>query len=341
MPVSAHRRNLSVSLVPVPEVSAAVVYGLHEVFACVGTVWEHLTGEPAESRLIVPRIVGSSTAPMRTSVGATVVPEHRFDEAHRSDIVIVADLNLEPGDGPVGRWPEAIAWMLGQYHKGAIACSVCTGSMMLAEAGLLDKREATTHWSARGVFQQCYPLVLLKPERLLIPTGPEHRIVTSGGSTSWTDLALYLIARFCGDAEARRIAKVFLFGDKSAGQLPFAAMVRPRQHEDAVIAQSQTWIADHYATANPVAKMTERSRLSARTFKRRFASATGYAPLDYVQSLRIEEAKQMLETTEEAIDDIASAVGYDEPNSFRRLFKRTTGISPHQYRVRFKSVSFA
>ncbi len=85
--------------------------------------------------------------------------------------------------------------------------------------------------------------------------------------------------------------------------------------------------------------MAQQSGLGARTFKRRFASATGYAPLDYVQSLRIEEAKQMLETTDDAIDDIASTVGYDEPNSFRRLFKRTTGIAPHQYRVRFKSVA--
>jgi len=341
MPVSAHARKVSISLIAVPEVSAAIVYGLHEVFTCVGTVWETLTGEKTNTRLMTPRIVGRTMTPMRTTFGATLVADHTLDEKHRSDVVIVGDLNFDDGGSPVGRWRDEVAWIGDQYERGAIVCSVCTGSMMLAEAGLLNNCEATTHWSARSVFEQCYPQVLLRPERVLVPSGLEHRIVTSGGSTSWTELALYLVARFCGDAEARRIAKIFLFGDRRDGQLPFAAMARPKQHEDAVIAQSQTWIADHYVVANPVAKMAEQSGLTSRTFKRRFKSATGYTPLDYVQTLRIEEAKQMLETTTDAVDDIASLVGYSEPNSFRRLFKRTTGITPHQYRRRFKTVAVA
>lgn len=341
MPVSVPSRKLSVSLIAVPEVSAAIVYGLHEVFTCVGTVWETLTGEKTDTRLISPRIVGRTLEPMRTTFGATIAPGHTLDEEHRTDVVIVGDLNFDDGGGPVGRWQPEVEWIRRQYERGAIVCSVCTGSMMLAEAGLLNNREATTHWSACGVFERCYPQVLLRPERVLVPSGLEHRIVTSGGSTSWTDLALYLVARFCGEAEARRIAKVYLFGDRSDGQLPFAAMARPKQHEDAVIAKCQVWIADHYAIANPVAKMTEQSGLAPRTFKRRFVNATGYAPLDYVQSLRMEEAKQILETTGEAIDNIACQVGYDEPNSFRRLFKRTTGITPHQYRLRFRNVTVA
>ena len=339
MPASAPARQISISLIAVPEVSAAIVYGLHEVFTCVGTVWETLTGEQTDTRLITPRIVGRTTEPIRTMFKATLVPDHTFDEEHRTDVVIVGDLNFDDGGGPVGRWATEVAWIQDQYERGAIVCSVCTGAMMLAEAGLLNNREATSHWSAVGTFKECYPKVLLRPERVLVPSGLEHRIITSGGAMSWTDLALYLVARFCGDEEARRIAKIYLLGDRSDGQLPFAAMARPKQHDDAVIAQTQEWIADHYAVANPVAKMAERSGLASRTFKRRFANTTGYKPLDYVQSLRIEEAKQMLETTDYAIDDIAALVGYDDPNSFRRLFKRTTGITPHQYRVRFNTVT--
>jgi transcriptional regulator GlxA family with amidase domain len=132
---------------------------------------------------------------------------------------------------------------------------------------------------------------------------------------------------------------LFLFGDRSDGQLPFTARVRPRQHDDAAIAQAQLWIADNYATTNPVSEMTRISGLAPRTFKRRFEAATGYAPLDYVQSLRIEEAKQMLEASDNAIDDIAEAVGYIEPGAFRRLFKRATGLSPLQYRQRFQQMA--
>ena len=338
MPQPVRSRDVSVSLVAVPEISAAVFYGFQETLACVGTVWEQMTGEATDSRRMVPRIVGASTAQIRTALGGTLVPEHLFSDEHRSDVVIVADLAIMPAGEPRGRWPEAAEWLRDQHARGAIVCSVCTGSLLLAEAGLLDGLEATSHWGAREQFRRCYPRVLLRPERILVPAGQEHRLVTSGGPASWSDLALYLIARFCGEAEARRIAKVFLFGDRSAGQRPFAAMVRPKQHGDAVIAAGQAWIADSYACANPVAKMVERSGLLPRTFERRFKAATGYAPLDYVQTLRVEEAKQMLETGETAIDDIAVAVGYVEPNSFRRLFRRVTGVAPNQYRLRFRTV---
>jgi transcriptional regulator GlxA family with amidase domain len=338
MPLSHDARKLTVSLVVVPEVSAAVTYGLHEVFTCVGAAWEMLTGERTQSRRMAPRIVGSRVGPVRTTLGATIFSEHSFGESLRSDVVIIGDLSLEPEPDLSGRWDEAIHWMLDQHARGAIICSVCTGSLILAEAGLLERREATSHWSATRYFRECYPGVRLQPQRVIVPSGDGHDVVTSGGSASWTDLSLYLIARFCGDAEARRIAKIFLFGDRSEGQLPFAAMVRPKQHEDASIADSQGWISENYAIANPVAEMTKRSGLADRTFKRRFQSATGYTPIDYVQTLRVEEAKQMLETSNQAIDDIAQAVGYDDPNSFRRLFKRTVGVAPQRYRQRFKSV---
>jgi transcriptional regulator GlxA family with amidase domain len=210
---------------------------------------------------------------------------------------------------------------------------------MLAEAGLLDGEEATCHWAATETMRSRYPEVRLRPERVLVASGPGHRIVTAGATASWTDLALYLVARFCGEDEARRAAKLFLFGDRSAGQLPFAARVRPRQHDDAAIAAAQGWIAEHYGEANPVAGMTAASGLAPRTFKRRFEAATGYAPLAYALSLRIEEAKQMLETTDAPIEAVAGEVGYTEAAAFRRVFKRATGISPHEYRKRFRWIS--
>ena len=123
------------------------------------------------------------------------------------------------------------------------------------------------------------------------------------------------------------------------GQLPFAARVRPPQHEDAAVAAAQSWIAENYAAPNPVAGMTGISGLATRTFKRRFEAATDYTALDYVQSLRIEEAKQMLETSDRTLQDVGPEVGYTEPAAFRRLFKRKTGITPQQYRQRFRWIS--
>ncbi|WP_106206193.1 GlxA family transcriptional regulator [Aliiruegeria haliotis] len=337
MPISQNARKLSVGLLAVPESSAAVIYGLHEVFSCVGTVWQTLTGDRVASRRMNPRVIGVTTDPIRTTLRVPLVPEGTFADRAQMDVVIVPDLFLEPDPVLTDRWSEAAAWLTAQRRQGAIICSVCTGSLLLAQAGVLDGREATTHWSVCGLFKTHFPEVDLKAERVLVPSGKEHDIVTAGGSASWTDLSLYLIARYCGEDEARRIAKIFLFGDRSQGQLPFAAMVRPRQHEDATIAVCQQWIAEHYETANPVAEMTARSGLTERTFKRRFRTATGYTPIDYVQSLRVEEAKHLLETTDTSVDDVSEQVGYEDSGSFRRLFKRQVGIPPQQYRQRYRA----
>lgn len=339
MPISKDPPALSVALLAVPEVSAAVLYGLHEVFSSVGTMWQQLTGDDTSSRRMAPWTVGASPGPLPTTMGASIVVDHALSAPRQADVVIVSDLILCPGQGPRGGWPQECDWLRRQHEAGAIVCSVCTGSLLLAEAGLLHQREATSHWSAGPIFKKTYPDVDLKLQRVLVGCGETHDIVTSGGSASWTDFALYLIARFCGVEEARRIAKIYLFGDRGEGQLPFAARVRPLQHDDAIIADCQAFIADHYSAPNPVAAMVQRSGLSPRTFVRRFHTATGHTPIDYAQSLRVEEAKQMLETSHTPIDDIAHSVGYDDANSFRRLFRRMVGTSPHKYRQRYRAIA--
>lgn len=330
---------VSTGILAIPEGSAAVVYGLQEVFSSVGSIWEAATGQQAETRRMTPFIVGPSQRAYRSTFGVPLSPHYGFDTAPTFDVIVVPDIDLHYLDSE--HWKAAVGFARNQYEAGATICSVCTGSVLLAETGILDGEEATTHWSAVPVFENRYPAVQLRPERILSPTGPGHRIVTSGGATSWNDLALYLIARYSGEEEARRIAKVFLFGDRSDGQLPFASIARPQQHDDAIVANCQAWIAKHYERRSPVEAMIGRSGLAPRTFARRFRAATGYTPIKYVQTLRVEEAKQMLEATDDAVDDIANSVGYDDPRSFRRLFKRVTGINPRRYRQRFRGAAWS
>jgi len=135
-----------------------------------------------------------------------------------------------------------------------------------------------------------------------------------------------------------RIAKVFVLGDRSDGQLPFSALIRPSRHSDGLIERCQAWVAYHYTDPAPVQRLVEYAGLPPRTLKRRFRAATGYSPIEYVQTVRIEEAKHLLETTTRATDDVAAEVGYQDPGWFRRLFKQMTGLTPARYRQRFATI---
>lgn len=302
-------------------------FGLHEVLG------DTASNPEARSRAIRPTLVARRRRPYVSSTGLHVTPQRSLHKDN-ADVVIVCDIHLNRDETPEGRWREEIAWVRRHVDNGALVCSTCSGAVFLAEAGLLNGAQAASHWAMADLFRDRYPSVKFRPERILCDSGRRGQLITTGGASSWQDLALYLIARFCGAEEASRIARLFLLGDRGYGQLPFASMARPRQHSDAVISKIQTWLVDHYATANPVSAMIDRSGLSERSFKRRFTAATGYTPLEYVQALRIEEAKQMLETEKIAIDEVGAAVGYEDPTFFRRLFKRRAGVTPAQYRQR-------
>jgi len=160
----------------------------------------------------------------------------------------------------------------------------------------------------------------------------------AGGGTSWQDLDLYLIARFVGVDVAMQVARINLIDWHAIGQQPFARLARSRQVDDAVIARCQTWIADHYQEPSPVAALVQLSGLAERSFKRRFQQATGMSPLEYVHTLRLEEAKQMLEAGSRPIEAIANEVGYEDAGFFSRLFRRKVSLTPAQYRKRFGSM---
>jgi transcriptional regulator GlxA family with amidase domain len=163
----------------------------------------------------------------------------------------------------------------------------------------------------------------------------------AGGGTSWQDLALYLIARFVGLKEATEVARVYMLQWHDLGQQPFAALLNFRRSADGVVNRCQEWAALNYRTRSPVTTMIALSGLPARSFMRRFSDAIGMTPLDYVHALRLEEAKQILETDNTPIEAIANEVGYEDPSFFSRLFRRKVGLTPALYRLRFGSLGRA
>ena len=331
-------RPLNVAIVALPESTAYVLFGLKEVMEAAGPLWGMVTGNPpAEARFAVT-VIAAGTEPFACAGGAWVKADTTFSGNGRFDIVLVTDLTIDPDADPRGSWPEVTGWLAARHAEGAVVASICSGSVLLADAGLLDGKEATTHWAFAETYARCYPTVAWRPERILAMADAEERVVTAGGAASWEDLTLWLVARFVGPAEAIRLAKIYIFGDRSEGQLLYAARRRPRRHDDRVIADCQEWLAEHYATPDILARLIGRSGLSEKSFTRRFKAATGHAPLDYVQRLRIEEAKELLETTSEPVEAIGRSVGYEDTSFFRRLFKRQSGVTPTRYRQRFAGI---
>jgi transcriptional regulator GlxA family with amidase domain len=269
------------------------------------------------------------------SNGARILPQVTLAGCPPVDIVCVPEVNLPPGEPLAGRFDAEIAWLRQRYADGATLATACSGALLLAEAGLLAGCEATTHWAWCDVLQTRYPEVRVRAHRALVVSGEGQRLVMAGGGTSWLDLALYLIARHAGVDAAMQVARLNLIDWHAIGQQPFARLASARQVEDAVIGRCQRWIAEHYQERSPVAAMVRLSGLAERSFKRRFQQATGMAPLEYVHTLRLEEAKQMLESGDLPVEAIAHEVGYEDAAFFGRLFRRKVRLSPAQYRRRF------
>jgi transcriptional regulator GlxA family with amidase domain len=328
------RTPVTVAIVAFPESSASVVYGLYDLLSSAGRDWGMVVDGRPGPALIKPTVVSRYDGPFSASNDVRITPECGLD-AVPADIVCVPEVNLPPGEPLAGRFAAEIDWLRRRYEAGATLATACSGAMLLAEAGLLDGLDATTHWAWCPVMRDRYPAVHVREQRALVVTGEGQRLVMAGGGTSWLDLALYLIGRFAGVEAAMQVARVNLIDWHAIGQQPFARLARSRQVDDAVIARCQEWIAERYGDPAPVAAMAKVSGLAERTFKRRFQAAKGLSPLEYVHTLRLEEAKHMLETGALSIEAIANEVGYEDAGFFSRLFRRHVGLTPAQYRKRF------
>lgn len=325
-------------ILALPESAGSAIYGLIDVFASTGTLWLALVGDEPTGRQIRPKVVSLSRDPFRCGNAIPVTPDLTIADRSDAEIIVIPELWLAPDDDLKDRYPEVKEWLRKRHNAGSNIYSACSGAVLLAAAGLLNGKTATSHWGYTDLFRNKFPDVRFIPEPNLVFADDSGRIVTAGGATAWHDLAIHIISRHCSPGEALHIAKVYLLQWHGDGQLPFASLVRRQAHADSVVRQVEVWLRAHYREPQAVAGAVAECGIPERSLKRRFAAATGSTVIGYVQNLRIEEAKQLLESGDIGLEEIAAAVGYENPAFFRKLFKRCTGLTMGHYRRMFRPI---
>ncbi|CAB3759070.1 GlxA family transcriptional regulator [Paraburkholderia solisilvae] len=331
------RRNhpVSVLIVALPETAGSALYGMVDVLSVSGSLWEVMVGSGEERQLFTTRIVGRSTTPFSCKHGIPVTPDCSVHDNPFADVVILPEIWLRPEDSIKGRYDDLMEWLRVCYRRGASIYSACSGSILLAESGLLNGRDATSHWGYEELFRREYPKVKFHSTPNICFASAEGRIATAGGVMSWHDLAIHIIARHCGLGEAIHIAKTYLLRWHSEGQLPYTNLLSRRHHADTVVRTCERWLEKNFNSQGAVAAAVRASGIPERSLKRRFLAATETTLIEYVQRLRIESAKRQLETSDKSLDEISNEIGYRETAFFRRLFKRHTGLTPTEYRRMF------
>lgn len=304
-----------IGIVEYPGAQRAAIHGLTDLIETAARL--HRERQAGALWLVVEHYsLGAPPAPRGAALAALILPPSLVDT---------------PTSAQAAPW---VPWITAQHRAGTRVCSVCAGAFVLAETGLLDGRSATTHWALAEAFAQRFPRVQLDVAKLLIDDGD---VLTAGGVMAWIDLGLRLIERLIDPATMLATARMFLVDPAGREQRYYSSPAPRVGHGDDAILAVQRWLQAQSASAITVSAMAGKAGLGERTFLRRFRAATGLTPTAYLQHLRVACAREWLELSKQAIDEIAWTVGYADPSAFRKIFRRVVGLSPGAYRQRFSA----
>lgn len=281
-------------------------------------------------------LVGISACPVAAAGGLILSPHGSIQTPTEYQLVILPSRWRHPLKGL--EIPGLSGWLKEQYQSGATLCTVGTGSYLLAEAGLLNRQPATTHWHYFEDFAQRYPQVELIRNYLITEA---ERIYCAGSINSIADLLVHLIGEFWGTTIAHRVERQFSPEIRRPFHSHAYRVGQTDLHRDEAIAHVQAYLAKHFGSALTIADLAAVAGLGERTFNRRFKRATGQVPLDYLNTLRLRTARELLQQSNLAISEIAQTCGVPDPNYFSRLFKREFGETPGQYRRNVRAKLFS
>lgn len=305
-----------------------------EVFHSAGLLWNRLHGEKEEPRFRV-RVASIDGTKVQSLCSLGITPQCAIRDIRRTDIIVLPASGLDLQER-IARNTALLPWLRKWHSRGAYIAGICTGVAFLAEAGLLNGRQATTHWAVAEAMRRRYPKVTWLPEQFVTEDG---RMLCSGGLYASIDVSLYLVEKFCGHEIALQCAKAMLVSMPRSSQTGYSVVPLSRPHSDDRIRQAELYLQKHFDRGVSIDAMATELGMSPRTLIRRFKAATGRLPGEYVQRLRISAARELLESGKVSIQNVCEKIGYEDIAFFRNLFKRHTGMTPAEYRSCFANMS--
>jgi transcriptional regulator GlxA family with amidase domain len=329
-PILGELAMTNVTVLFLDQTFSSTATGPMEIFRHAGSLWNRISGQKPVPHFQVTTASVDGHA-VHCDGPIDIQPAMSLKDVRRTDLIFIPSTGLGIED-VVERNAAVVPWLLRWHKRGVSIASVCSGVGLLAATGLLDGRRATTHWSLAEPFRRMYPRVQWMPELMVTEDGSFY---CGGGVNAALDLALYLVARFCGHEVAMQSAKAFLIEMPRAWQAGFSIVPLKTEHSDKSISVAQEWLHANFHQSFPLEAPAERVNMSLRNFVRRFKQATGDSPLIYLQKLRVAAAKRLLENDHRGMQEISEAVGYQDVVFFRKIFQRHTGVSPSAYRQKF------
>jgi transcriptional regulator GlxA family with amidase domain len=279
------------------------------------------------------RIATPDGAPVRGYGGHRIDPHCGLDDALDSNVVLLPPI-FNDIEQTLIQEGGLVAWLASFPARSTLLASTCTGAFLLAEAGVLNGRRVTTNPAFSALFQQRYPRVRLALDERIID---DNMVICAGATTAYLNLAIHVIDRLAGHDLAVSTAKALSIDRNPESQRPYFLFIAPKDHGDEKILQLQYWIELHHQEPVGMQEMTSAAAMSVRNLNRRFLSATGLSPQQYLRRVRIETAKRLLEGQTIAVDRVAEQVGYGDTRAFIRAFGAVAGLSPGEYRRRFRA----
>ena len=335
-------KPFTVIIVGFDGVLGSALTGALDLFSFTGVSWQRFLGERVEPRFNV-QIASLGGVDIKCSNRLIMQAHCDIQEVTECDLLLIPTIG-DSIDKVLSQNNDLILHIKRLANTKADIASNCSGAFLLAAAGLLDGKVATTHWGYANKFKADFPLVDLQENQFVTQSRNQSNnqsgnIFCAAGGSAFYDLALLLIERYCGREISTQVAKTQIIDSKRGNQNSYTNVTLHKPHADPLVKQVQEFIEQNFTQPMQVSHLAAMVNITARTFNRRFQACTAMRPIEYIQAVRIEQAKRLLESGEVTIKSLASQVGYEDNSSFTRLFKRATELTPKEYQDKFSRLA--